>query len=378
VSEPRTLVAVLVYNGREVTLPCLESMARLRGNVDLLVLDDCSPLPGWSAELAERCEKLEIQYYRSPRNLGIPRNMNLAMLRGVTAGYDSLAIVNSDVVLSESIVEAANDVLFEDLSVASVTPWSNNVSIFSLPMATATPQLRSVEHVDLVASALRGRFGTATVEIPTGVGYCMFMRSVVVQEVGLMDTIFGRGYCEEVDWCQRARRAGYRHVLGLGSFAFHHGGATNREAGLLAAGHTTVIEHEAIVDYRYPTYRADVLRFQQSSRMAVTEAAMAAIVTTAARELGYVLDIAEIDVAAAEQVTIRLAPSGALLGGRYAGLGIPFDTLAGESFDEIESRFGLPGRVRIFDRGFWADRAEAWAAGLGIPCLRSTPYPSRV
>ena len=286
-SEPRTLLAVLVYNGRHVTEACLRSAARVVGDVDVLVLDDCSPEPGWSEDLAELCRVIGVQYYRSPRNLGIPRNMNLAMLRAMAEGYDSVALVNSDVVLSRSLVSAANAVLRSDATVASYTPWSNNVSIFSLPFADASADLQSTANIDLIADALERRFGTASTEVPTGVGYCMFMPTSVVREVGLMDPIFGRGYCEEVDWCQRARLAGYRHVLGLGSFAFHHGGATTREAGLLASGHTTVMAHEAIVDHRYPRYRNDVAEFWSGRLERLpTDDAMRAIVAACRQPAG--------------------------------------------------------------------------------------------
>ncbi len=80
----RVLIALLVYNGEEFVGPCMESLATLDPGdheVDILVLDDASPAPGWSERCRSAAERKGFGYYRTPRNLGIPRNMNLGMLR---------------------------------------------------------------------------------------------------------------------------------------------------------------------------------------------------------------------------------------------------------------------------------------------------------
>src|SRR5256886_1604236 len=108
--RPRLLLAVLVYNGRAFVPACLESVARLRDrsrtvDVDALVLDDASPAPGWSGELESLCEHLGLGYYCSPRNLGIPRNMNLALLRSLRAGHDYVLVANSDTVFPANLAD---------------------------------------------------------------------------------------------------------------------------------------------------------------------------------------------------------------------------------------------------------------------------------
>jgi glycosyltransferase involved in cell wall biosynthesis len=69
----RTLVAILVYGGEEFVPACIESVARLvvPGEVDALVLDDCSPDEEWSLGIRAQCAALGVGYYRSPRNMGI-------------------------------------------------------------------------------------------------------------------------------------------------------------------------------------------------------------------------------------------------------------------------------------------------------------------
>jgi GT2 family glycosyltransferase len=382
----RALIAILVYNGREVVPPCLESASKLVSKslgIDVLVLDDCSPEPGWSQDVADLCEKLGLQYYRSPRNLGIPRNMSLALLRAVSGGYHHVALVNSDVVLPANLVDAVVGILDSDSSIASVTPASNNVSIFSLPMESADPRLLEPYHVNTVSNALAEEFGSESVEIPTGVGYCMFIPTRVVRDIGVMDPVFGRGYCEEVDWCQRARAAGYRNVLGLGMFVFHHGGSTTRSAGLLAAGHTTVYAHEAIVDHRYPSYRGEVAAFGDADVLRwMRERSIEAIVTKAAASEGYVLEVSRISVPAPGDPPsiVRLEPEGLQRRAHvtFASLEAQIELGEHELVTELEARFGRPKSCRIRDRGSTADLISLRMAALGVPTTRLTPYTSSV
>src|SRR5690349_12225499 len=66
-----------------------------------------------------------------------------------------------------------------------------------------------------------------TMDIPTGVGFCMFFRHDCLAEAGLLrEDAFAQGYGEENDWCLRARRLGWRHVAALDLFVGHVGGCS--------------------------------------------------------------------------------------------------------------------------------------------------------
>ena len=50
-TKQRLLFAITVYNGRDVVMPCLRSAAAMVAelvDVDVIVLDDASPEPGFS------------------------------------------------------------------------------------------------------------------------------------------------------------------------------------------------------------------------------------------------------------------------------------------------------------------------------------------
>ena len=87
--------------------------------------------------------------------------------------------------------------------------------------------------------------------VPTGNGFCMLVRRACLDEVGLLDAeAFPRGYGEENDFCMRAGRAGWRHVIDDCTYVFHDRSKSFGEAktDLMAAG-------RAVVDARYPDYK---------------------------------------------------------------------------------------------------------------------------
>jgi GT2 family glycosyltransferase len=383
----RVLLAVLVYNGRAFVPACIESAARTQQggehDVDVLVLDDCSPEPGFSEDIAELCERLGVQYYRSPRNLGIPRNMNMGLLRALDSGYDHVILCNSDVIVPATLADTLVRAGEADPSIGSVTAWSNNVSVFSLPNADPTANLGHQGAVDFLSDALAGEFGGESLTIPTAVGFCMLIPTTAVRQVGLLDPVFGRGYCEEVDWCQRAKRAGLKNVLAAGSFVYHVGNATTREAGLLERNQFTSWANEAIIDLRYPTYRDDLDAFDQSGRLEpLMRRALQALIVAAAREWGYSIEASWLHRQNRERVVqFVVEPDGQrpLLTGRFQGfeIGVPLDTT--DVVGTVQALVGRPPvEVSVFDRGELAAALERDAGRLGLTFVEGRAYPERV
>ncbi|MHB8508790.1 MAG: glycosyltransferase family 2 protein [Candidatus Dormibacteria bacterium] len=289
--RPRVLLAITAYNGAAFVPRCVDSGLRLsqaRVECDVLVLDDASPEKGFSEMLRGICESGGAQYYRSPRNLGIPRNVNLALLRGLTAGYDHVVVSNSDVVYPANMIEAMVAVTEADETIGSVMAWSNNASVYSLLNESPDEHLAGQEMVDWVSACLQSEFGPAAQDIPSGISFCLLVPTRVLRKVGLMDPVFGRGYCEEIDWTLRSQSLGFRTTVAPGVFVYHMGGGTNVGAGLVPAGHTTVPAHEKILDLRFPGFRGEVDVFLHSQTMARLNARAAhALVMAAASRWGW-------------------------------------------------------------------------------------------
>ena len=387
----RVLVAVLVYNGRDFVPRTLRSLAELKTatrahDVDVVVLDDASPEPGWSEELESLSRDLGLGYYCSPRNLGIPRNMNLGLLLAEDQGHDHVVILNSDVIVPGNMIDQMVAAAASAADIGTVTAWSNSSSIFSLPNESANDVLTDPAVVDAVSTELAEEFGDEVLDLPVGVGFCLMISRAVIAAVGVFDPVFGRGYCEEVDLCRRAVEAGFRNVLALGVFVFHMGSATTVDAGLLEPGEKTVHVNEDIIDQRHPGYRAELQAWVDDDRLAPSlTRALARLVSSRARSAGYVLEASwlrrEPVDGADDRVRITVDPDGVgpLVEASVDGWRsvIPVDD--GGILVGVSDFVGCaPDEVRIHDRGRVAERLAQLAGDAGVPVVVRHRYPERV
>ncbi len=141
---------------------------------------------------------------------------------------------SNDVLLLNSDTEVANDWLdrirraaYGSEKIASVTPFSNNATICSYPLFCKDNDLPAgYDTARLDALCARTNPG-AVVDVPTGVGFCMYIRRDCLRQIGLFDTAhFGKGYGEENDFCQRAQEVGWRNLHLLDTFVLHTGGVS--------------------------------------------------------------------------------------------------------------------------------------------------------
>ena len=127
--------------------------------------------------------------------------------------------------------------------------------------------LADQDRVDWMSETLAGHYQDAVLDIPAGISFCILIPTAVVRDVGVMDPVFGRGYCEETDWSLRSLEAGYRAALATGTFVYHAGRGSNLDAGLVTTRHTSVPDNEAIIDLRYPDFRNQVRAFARTGRL---------------------------------------------------------------------------------------------------------------
>jgi GT2 family glycosyltransferase len=384
-ARARVLLAITVYNGRKFVLDAIRSACRISSelhDIDVIVLDDHSPEPGWSEEVAAFCSEAGVRYYRTPRNLGIPRNVNLGILAAHAEDYTYVIIANSDVIFPTNVVDALVSVSESDENIGSVTAWSNNVSLYSLPNVDPNKYLSGQATVDWVSSTLAGHYGVTAVDVPAGISFCILMPVRALTTIGLMDPVYGRGYCEETDWSLRSQMMGYRCTVAPGVFVYHAGKGSNESAGLLSAGATTVNENEAIIDFRYPLFRAQVHSFVASGILQeLRSTGSEAILKAASRQYGYSVEVTYlgtspdrstptfvIDPAMGSNDTVR-----AVFQGFEVAINIPFGSDIGEAIMEFAD--GPPSEVNLLDRG---PRTQHLAKLFGVDDVPTPTYPTKV
>jgi GT2 family glycosyltransferase len=248
-------VIVPAYGAAVELEACLESLAgTLPAGVRVLLADDASPGDA-VAELAQRWAgsgRIALDHVRRPRNLGFVGNVNEA-LREI--GRHDAVLLNSDTIVTRGWLECMLACAANDARIASITPWSNNAEICSFPEFCRSNALPT--HLDRLSEAAMSAGVPEYPELPTGVGFCLFLRRAALDAIGDFDqATFGRGYGEENDWCLRATGHGWRHVLCDNAYVAHRGGASFGPEGLAPGG-----ENLARLNARYPGYNAAIAEF---------------------------------------------------------------------------------------------------------------------
>jgi GT2 family glycosyltransferase len=277
-------VIIPVYKGLLQTRRCIDSVLRSAQATpfEVVAIDDASPDPEISRHLREMAEQGRITLLRNESNLGFVHSVN----RGMALHPER------DVVLLNSDTEVANDWLDRlrrcacgQPDVGTVTPFSNSATICSYPFEGWTKGVPGT----LGLAALDRLFATVnaglTVDLPTAVGFCMYIRRACLDRVGLFDADrFGRGYGEENDFCMRAAGAGWRNVLAGDVFVYHEGAVSfseERPALTETAG-------KALADL-HPEYfrkvREFIVRDPASALRAAVDGARAALGTDELRQL---------------------------------------------------------------------------------------------
>jgi GT2 family glycosyltransferase len=222
--EKEVDVIIPVYSGAEETRSCIMSvLGTLPQWARIIAINDASPDESLSAWLRDQAGIHGFALIEHETNRGFVETVNHGMKINPT----------HDVVLLNSDAEAANDWLermraaaYSMEKIASITPFSNNGYLCSFPNFCRDNELPGGLGV-AEADEIFGRFGRSDelVELPTGVGFCMYIRRDCLDEVGLFDAkTFGRGYGEETDWCQRAAGMGWKNCQQLNLFVYHKGG----------------------------------------------------------------------------------------------------------------------------------------------------------
>ncbi len=252
-------VVVPVYKGYDETLACLYSVLDADPTTDLVVIDDASPEAELSAALADLAELGLFELHRNERNLGFALTVNRGM---ALRGDRDVVLLNSDTVVYGDwlarLQRAASRTSPSGERVGTVTPLTNNGELASYPRwMEDNPNQLELSHAELDAIAGEVNAGLAF-DVPTGVGFCLYIRRDCLDEVGDFDAAYAAGYGEENEFCLRAAESGFASILAADVFVTHFGSVSFGRGRAKQEKMRRALER--LMD-RYPDYERDVGRF---------------------------------------------------------------------------------------------------------------------
>ena len=193
---------------------------------------------------------LEIEYIENEENIGFIKTINKAISISIKENCD-LLIINSDTLIFQGAIEEMQVVAYLDPMIGFVCPRSNNASLATFPHGLVDKNIDP--DVGFSAYSKVNKILPRYTYVPTAVGFCLMIKYQILSDFGLLDEIYGMGYCEENDLIMRANRYGFRAVLANHAYAWHKGSDSfiklDKDFKIFKNSNNLILEE------RYPEYK---------------------------------------------------------------------------------------------------------------------------
>lgn len=205
---------------------------------EVIIVDDCSERK--TARLIDQfLQKYSDKFIliRNELNLGYLRSCNNAVKH---ARGDIVVLLNSDCEIPKNFVLRVIACFESDRKIIAASPIASNSASYSLD---------NILPLEIMNSLLQKRRKPRYPDICNAEGFCFCVRREYIAKHGLFDTVYGAGYCEEVDFCFCLRARGYRCVLIDNLYVKHARNKSFGEARRYALAENNKILYEKWADY---------------------------------------------------------------------------------------------------------------------------------
>lgn len=217
-----TSIVILTYNQLEYTKECIESIRSYTNpdSYEIIIVDNSSE--DSTREWLQ--EQKDIRTILNEENLGFPRGCN----QGIEAASgDNILLLNNDVVVTESWLGNMLSALYSEETIGAVSCVTNRCS-YNQTVPTNYSTLNEMQKYARNFNSLNPVKWEERLKL---VGFCLLIRSSVIQKVGLLDELFTPGNYEDDDYSIRIRQAGYKLLLCKDTFIHHYGSVSFKGRG---------------------------------------------------------------------------------------------------------------------------------------------------
>lgn len=214
---PITII-IVAWNQLEKTLACLETVAALDYSDYHTILVDNGSEPPLAEAVSARLPAVEVR--RLPRNLGFAGGYNAGLRRALEGGNSLFLLLNNDTLLEPDVLSRLVTALNREEDIGLVTA---KIYYASDPRRIWTVGANLNVFLDLKEGG-QGQLDTGQWTAPRDLDFAPFcailIRRAVIEQVGLLDEEFFL-YYEDMDYCRRARQAGWRIRLEPDAHVLH-------------------------------------------------------------------------------------------------------------------------------------------------------------
>lgn len=209
-------IVIPVFNQHDMTQECLTAVLDHTQNCEIILVDNGSeppikpPFSGFT----------EIMVIRNEENKGFP----VAVNQGIRAAKgDVIVLLNNDCIVTPGWAERLIGYLEEYAIIGPMTNYCAGKQQVSLPT------YQSIEGLNKEASANAEANAGESEEVNWVIGFCMAFRKELYNELGEFDESLWPCSGEEIDFCLRARQAGHKVGIAHDVYVHHEGSKTFNE-----------------------------------------------------------------------------------------------------------------------------------------------------
>jgi len=224
-------IIIPTFNNVHLTLNCVESVQKNTNNYHIYWMDDCSDMKNFRQVKAFLDKnKINYSFTRNEENLGFIKTVNKGLKKALKDNVEYIIILNNDTIIhSAQWVESMANVFEHNDKIGVVgplCPGSVQSPNFLAKYDDRFPQdiseqYKAKTHAELnkyINKKFKGLFLETYDRLAF---FCVMIRPDMIKEVGLLDEVYGHGYYDDDDLCERIFRRGWSGAVACDIFVTH-------------------------------------------------------------------------------------------------------------------------------------------------------------
>lgn len=226
--EYKLFIVILNWKQYELTAQCLRSILNSEASLYEIVVIDNNSEDGSVDKLRSEFGE-DIQLLVNNQNIGFAAGNNVGILHAIEQGADYVMLLNNDTTVSPGFLTSLVDTINTGEYIGAVTPkiyFMYNPSVIwavggAFEKWSGSAHCRGKGEIDC------GQFDRVEA-VSYATGCCILFSLKALETVGLLDEKYF-AYFEDVDWCLRAQKAGFKILYEPSSVIWHVAGASSSD-----------------------------------------------------------------------------------------------------------------------------------------------------
>ncbi len=217
--QPKVFILILNWNQKKYTLQCIRSIKKTNyKNYKIVLIDNNSDD---NTTDAVKLNFPDVKIIQNKKNYGYAEGNNKGIKYALKNKADYVLILNNDTIISKDSLKKLIQVIQSDKKIGVAGPKVYSFHHRNYLQSTGL-QLNLITGS---AKDLRKNFRNPR-EVDAVIGCGLLVRAEIFRIVGLLDKKFFM-YMEEIDFCIRVKKKGYKIIYVPSAKIWHKGGASS-------------------------------------------------------------------------------------------------------------------------------------------------------